>query len=248
MIKNLNVSVAMTTFNGERYVSEQMNSIIAQLEARDELIIGDDGSTDNTLQILEQFAAKDSRIKMLKGNGNSIGIVKNFERVIKACTNDLILLSDQDDVWVPNKVEVIKEYFEKDKGLSLMMSDLIVVNQALETMNESYIKMRGCSTGILRNIIKNGYVGCALAFRRELKEFVLPFPKGIPMHDQWIGIVAEMFGKSIMIEEKLLLYRRYEDNATSLMSNSSPVQKVIWRLKLSVCLMVRKLSRRGSMS
>ena len=243
MIKNLSVSVAMTTFNGERYVSQQIRSIVSQLGVEDELIIADDGSADNTPQILEQFAIEDHRIKILKSKG--IGIVKNFEKAISACTNDLIFLSDQDDVWVPHKVQVIKETFKQEEDVTLIMSDLVVVDQDLKTVDESYLKLRGCATGIVRNIVKNGYVGCALAFRSELKEKILPFPKGIPMHDQWIGIVAEMFGKSKMIEDKLLLYRRYGDNVTSLTSKSSPFQKAIWRLKLSVCLVMRKLSRRG---
>ena len=243
MTKKSSVSVAMTTCNGEKYVSEQIRSIVSQLDAKDELIIADDGSMDNTPQILNQFASEDPRIKVLISDG--VGVVKNFEKAISACSKDLIFLSDQDDVWAPHKVKVIREYFSQEEDVTLIMSDLVIVDQNLKTVNESYIRLRECSTGILRNIVKNGYVGCALAFRSELKEMILPFPKGIPMHDQWIGIMAEMFGKTKMIEDKLLLYRRYEDNVTSLTSNSSPIQKVIWRLKLSVCLMVRKLSRRG---
>jgi len=243
MKKNPNVSVAMTTFNGEKYVSDQIRSIVSQLGVEDELIIADDGSTDHTLQILDQFATKNHRIKILRSKG--IGIVKNFEKAISACTNELIFLSDQDDVWEPHKVQVMKETFRQEEDVTLIMSDLVVVDQDLKTVDESYMKLRGCATGILKNIMKNGYVGCALAFRSELKEMILPFPKGIPMHDQWIGIVAEMFGTSKMVEDKLLLYRRYGDNVTSLTSSSSPFQKAIWRLKLCVCLLMRKLSRRG---
>jgi len=243
MTKNLSVSVAMTTFNGEKYVSEQIRSIVSQLGAKDELVIADDGSTDDTPRIFDQFAKEDGRIRIFKSNG--IGVVKNFEKAISACSKDLIFLSDQDDVWTANKVKIIKEYFSKDEDITLVMSDLVIVDQDLKTVNESYMKLRGCSTRISRNILKNGYVGCALAFRSVLKEFILPFPKGIPMHDQWIGIISEMFGQSKMVEDKLILYRRYGDNVTSLTSNSSPVQKVIWRLKLCVYLMVRKLSRRG---
>jgi len=242
MTKLLSVSVAMTTFNGEKYVSEQIRSILAQLEPKDELIIADDGSTDNTLQILEQFATEEHRVNLLRSNG--IGIIKNYEKAISACTNDLIFLSDQDDVWTPDKVRVIKAYFEREENLTLIMSDLTVVNQALETVNESYMKMRNCSTGILKNIVKNGYVGCALAFRSQLKEFVLPFPEGVPMHDQWLGILAEMFGKTKMVEEQLVLYRRYEDNVTSLISNTSVLQKGMWRLKLCCHLLARRFSRR----
>jgi glycosyltransferase involved in cell wall biosynthesis len=244
MRKNLSVSVAMTTCNGEKYVAGQIESILAQLEADDRLVIADDGSTDKTLEIVKGFASIDDRIKLLYGN--SLGIVRNFEKAIKECSNELIFLSDQDDVWVSDKVKIIKEYFLDHQDVTLIMSDLIVVNQDLETVNESYMKLRGCSTGIVRNIMKNSYVGCALAFRRELKELFLPFPKGIPMHDSWIGLLAEMFGKVRMIEDKLVLYRRYKGNVTSLTSNSSVFQKMMWRMKLSYYLMMRKFVKRGS--
>ena len=242
MIKNLSVSVAMTTFNGERYVSWQIRSIVSQLGVEDELIIADDGSTDQTLKILNQFATEDNRIKILTSNG--LGIVKNFEKAISECTNDLVFLSDQDDVWTSHKVKVIKETFRQE-DVTLVMSDLVVVDQDLETVNESYMKLRGCSTGILRNIVRNGYVGCALAFRRELKEMILPFPKGIPMHDQWIGILSEVFGRARMIEDKLVLYRRYGDNVTSLTSKSSIVKKIGWRLSLCYYLVGRKYRKRA---
>jgi glycosyltransferase involved in cell wall biosynthesis len=242
MKKSLSVSVAMTTCNGDKYVASQIESILTQLDTNDQLVIADDGSTDSTLEIIEGFASSDDRIRILYGEG--LGIIRNFEKAIKECTNELIFLSDQDDVWVPDKVKVVKEYFLAQRDLTLIMSDLIVVNQDLETICESYLKLRGCSTGIMKNIAKNSYVGCALAFRRELKTFILPFPKGIPMHDSWIGLLAELFGKVRIIEDKLVLYRRYKDNVTSLTSNSSVFQKMMWRVKLSYYLMVRKFGSR----
>jgi glycosyltransferase involved in cell wall biosynthesis len=242
-MKKLSVSVAMATCNGDKYVANQIESILTQLDANDELVIADDGSTDDTLSIVKSFATIDDRVRVLYGS--SQGIVGNFERAIKECANELIFLSDQDDVWVPDKVKIIKEYFLAQEELTLIMSDLVVVNQDLETVVDSYMKLRDCSPGIIKNIVKNSYVGCALTFRRELKEYILPFPKGIPMHDSWIGILAEMFGKVKMIDDKLVLYRRYEGNVTSLTSSSSVFQKTMWRLQLSYHLMVRKFSKRG---
>ena len=237
MKKDLSVSVAMATFNGEKYVAQQIESILVQLAPTDELVISDDGSTDDTLTVLRKFAHEDKRVKALQGR--NLGIIMNFERVIRACKGDLIFLSDQDDVWMPNKVQVIKKHFEKDSDLTLVMSDLEVVDQNLKTLHPSFVKMRGCSTGILKNIVKNGYVGCALAYRRELNRIVLPFPSKIPMHDSWIGILAEIFGKVKVIDERLVLYRRTEDNMTSLQSKTSLGQKIIWRIDMAYLLLMR---------
>jgi len=241
-MNKIKVSVAMTTYNGERYLLQQVESILSQLGEEDELIIGDDGSTDKTLEMINKVVAIDKRVKVLQGK--SLGVVRNFERTIKECNNELILLSDQDDVWVSNKIQVTKEHFQKEKKLTLLMSDLVVVDKELKVIHPSYIQLKGCSTGIMRNMVKNGYVGCALAFRKGLLPIILPFPEGIPMHDQWIGILAEMFGRTKMIEDKLVLYRRYEGNVTSLASNSSFWEKAMWRIKLCYFLMVRKMEKR----
>ena len=240
MEKNLSVSVAMATFNGEKYVAQQIESILVQLAPTDELVISDDGSTDDTLTVLRKFAHEDRRVKFLQGS--NLGIVKNFERAIRVCKGDLILLSDQDDVWMPNKVKVIREYFEEDNNLILVMSDLEIVDMNLRTVNESYVKMRGCSTGVVRNLIRNSYVGCGLAYRRELNKIVLPFPKGVPMHDWWIGILAEMFGEAKIVEERLVLYRRTEENATSLYSKVPLIKKVIWRMNMLCLVLMRVIS------
>ena len=242
-MKKLSVSVAMATYNGEKYLLEQVESILSQLEGGDELVIGDDGSTDKTLEIIGEVANGDKRVRGLQGN--NLGVTRNFERIIKECNNELIFLSDQDDVWIANKVEVVKEHFLGEKDLTLLMSDLVVVDKELEVIHQSYMKAKSCSTGIIKNIGKNGYVGCALAFRKDLKSIILPFPKGIPMHDQWIGILAEMFGRTKMIGDKLVLYRRYEGNATSLTSNSPFLEKVTWRIKLCYCLIGRMFSKKG---
>ena len=242
-MKKMSVSVAMATYNGEKYLLEQVESILSQLEDGDELVIGDDGSTDKTFEIISKVADRDKRVRVLQGN--NLGVIGNFERIIKECNNELIFLSDQDDVWVTNKVEVVKEHFLGEEDLTLLMSDLVVVDKELKVIHQSYMKVKGCSVGIHKNIVKNGYVGCALAFRKKLKPIILPFPKGIPMHDQWIGVLAEVVGRAKMIEDKLVLYRRYGDNATSLISNSSFLEKVTWRMKLCYCLIGRMFSRKG---
>jgi len=235
---NLSVSVAMTTFNGDKYVSQQIESIITQLGKDDELIIADDGSTDDTVEIISEYAFSDKRIQVMLNNG--LGLAANFEKAIKACGNDLIFLSDQDDVWMPDKVETIKNYFILDKRLTLIMSDGKVVDKNLSIINDSYIEMRGCSTGVIRNIIKNSYLGCAMAYRKSLNKIVLPIPPYIPMnHDCWIGILAKVFGNVKIINEKLILYRRHDDNVTPLNSTSSMVTKLLWRLQLSCFLLIR---------
>ena len=240
MSGNLSVSVAMATFNGEKYVSEQIESILVQLGVGDELIIADDGSTDHTLEIVMGFADEDERVRVLQNSG--LGIASNFERAIRACGNDLIFLSDQDDVWLPAKVEVIRGCFLEDPEVTLIMSDSRVVDENLEPIYDSYIAWRGCGRGVLRNLFKNGYLGCSMAYRREFNSVVLPIPSRIPMnHDAWIGILAEMFGRVKVIDEKLVLYRRHEKNSTSLYSVTPLRKRLVWRFKLAYFLLIRTI-------
>jgi glycosyltransferase involved in cell wall biosynthesis len=114
----MSVSVAMTTFNGDKYIDEQIKSILIQLDMEDELIISDDGSTDNTVQILKQYSEEYDNIKLHLNN--RLGVVKNFEFAIKECTKDIIVLSDQDDIWVDNKLVEIKKHFSKNSNLLIL--------------------------------------------------------------------------------------------------------------------------------
>lgn len=210
------VSVAMATYNGEKYIKEQITSILKNLTENDEIIISDDGSTDETIAIIKKI--NDNRIKII--NGPKKGIIKNFENAIKNTTGDIIFLSDQDDVWQENKVSTIKEYFEKDMTLKLIVHDNYITDQDLNIINESFFFFRKVKNGLVNNIIKNSFIGCCMAFKSDIKEEILPIPEDMMMHDQWIGLIALMKGKVAFVDNKLIYYRRHGDNSSDFKRNT----------------------------
>lgn len=234
------ISVAMATFQGERYLEAQLDSILPQLGDEDELLISDDGSTDGTKEILSAYAAKDARIRLL--TGPRAGIISNFEFVIRECRGDVIFLSDQDDVWAENKVRRVMEVFART-GAALVMHDAVVKNEDLsETIYPSFFAYRGCRTGYLANIIKNRYIGCCMAFQSRLRDVFLPIPKTIQMHDQWIGLAADRIrGGSALLREPLLSYRRHEGTGSDFSHNSVPV---MIRNRLVLLRELKKASRK----
>ena len=199
------ISVCMATYNGEKYIKEQLDSILVQLGDKDEIVISDDGSSDATIEIVESY--QDSRIKIYRNSFKNL--ILNFEFALKQANGDFIFLSDQDDLWLPNKVEISLAYLIK---YDIVVSNCQVVNQNLEVINKSFFQLNNSGQGLISNLIKNSYLGCCLAFRKEILNKVLPFPKKIPMHDIWVGFVSELFFKPKFIEEPLMLYRRHGSN------------------------------------
>ncbi|BAZ84814.1 glycosyltransferase family 2 protein [Dolichospermum compactum] len=228
----MKISVCMATYNGCKYVNDQISSILVQLRADDELIIVDDKSTDITLQIIDTF--NDSRIKIFKNEVN-LGVTKNFEKAINNATGNLIFLSDQDDVWLPNKVEKILEVFQKYPDITLVLSDAQIIDSEGQVTANSFFKLRGKFVADpLSNFIKNKYHGCTLAFRREMLEVFLPFPDDISMHDIWIGIVNGIYGKAFYIDEPLIQHRRHNSNTSvGIFSNLVILQMLKWRFALA---------------
>lgn len=210
-MKKIKVSVAMATYNGEKYLKEQIRSILNNLGDNDELIISDDGSSDNTIAIINEF--QDQRIRLIEGPRN--GLKANFANAISNTTGDFIFLSDQDDVWFDNKVSIVLNEFLKDDNLLLIQHDAIVVDENDNTLYDSFSNHRKVKTGIIKNLIKNSYHGCCIAFKKELIKEILPIPNSIYLHDQWIGMIAEDNGKTKFINDKLMKYRRHSNNNSS---------------------------------
>ena len=226
----------MTTFNGGRYVKAQIESVLSQLKDADELIICDDVSTDNTLAIIQSFST-DSRI-IIKQNIKRIGVIQNFEQALKLATGEYIFLCDQDDVWLEYKTERMIASLHDS---ILTVSDCKVVNADLKDIQPSFFAIRGSGPGLIKNIHINGFLGCCMAFRKELLPYILPIPKSVPMHDMWIGLVAETIGKVNFINEPLLLYRRHGKNAspTAEKSRFNLYQQIKFRLALFFLLITR---------
>ncbi|KAA0548343.1 glycosyltransferase family 2 protein [Bacillus sp. BGMRC 2118] len=237
----MNVSVAMATYNGEKFIKEQIDSILSQLDAEDELIISDDHSKDRTGEIIQEYTKNDSRVKFFLNDEK--GVTSNFENAIKRTQNEIIFLSDQDDIWKPEKVETVKSYYKKHPEIYMIMSDITVVDQNLNPTIESFYQHRGSRTGVLKNIIKNSYIGCAMSFRKELKSKVLPIPRNVPMHDMWIGLVADMDKSAMLIPESLVYYRRHESTVTTVENTSSLKEKIIWRFQITSLLLQSRMKR-----
>jgi glycosyltransferase involved in cell wall biosynthesis len=231
------ISVCIATFNGEKYLKEQLDSILPQIGTDDELIISDDGSSDATGSIIADYAAKDARIKIFKGPGQ--GVIANFEFAITQTRGELIFLADQDDVWLPEKVATMLDYFAAHPKIDLIVSDLVIVDEKLEVIEPSYFSYRNVKLGFLHNIVKNKYIGAGMAFRSQLKEKILPIPAKVPMHDMWLGLIAAYKKKSALVAQPLTLYRRHGDNASEIQTKASFWQQLKWRCDLSYVLFKR---------
>lgn len=232
------VSVAMATYNGEKYIKEQIKTILDCLEENDELVISDDGSTDNTLCIINSF--NDDRIVLIKGPRK--GIKQNFANAIKNTSGEYIFLSDQDDIWEKDKVTEVIKCFEKE-NCTLVVHDAEVVDENLNMVMSSYYSYRNSGKGIIKNIYKNTYIGCCMAFLSKAKKYVLPIPNDIEMHDQWIGILNDKYGKTYFSTKKLIKYRRHSLN-NSQMNHYGIIKMIKNRLTFIVRYMERIYEKR----
>lgn len=231
----MKISVCMAVYNGEDFIKEQIDSILPQLKDSDELIVSDDGSTDQTLSIINSYA--DDRISVYPSGRKNI--ILNFENALKKATGEIIFLSDQDDVWYPNKVSKMVKYLQ---DFDLVFSNASVFNDTIDETTLLFNKGK-IRTGLFRNLIKNNFIGATMAFNRPILDKALPFPVNIYMHDAWIGSVAEIGGKTFYLDEPLIFYRRHGGNAsqTGEKSKNSFLKKIAMRYNLMFCLLKRFL-------
>lgn len=221
------ISVCMATCNGARYLRAQLESILAQLGPADELVVSDDASTDDTLAIVAGYG--DPRIRVLSGNAWH-SPVRNFENALRHVRGEIIVLSDQDDLWLPGRLDLVRQRLaEKVDQVALIMMDGEVVDSVGHPLGPSIFERNRVGTGIVKNIYDNTYTGCCLAFSRPLLDIALPFPKKLPMHDMWLGILAEIFGQVELVPVKTICYRRHGANVSQRASNPVlQVQRRFW--------------------
>ncbi|WP_083891510.1 glycosyltransferase family 2 protein [Fibrella aestuarina] len=202
------VSVCMATFNGAKFVKRQLLSILPQLEPLDEIIISDDNSTDDTVSVINSI--HDKRIKVHLNKIGS-GPTANFQNALYLCSGDIIVLCDQDDIWLPTKLSDIRHALSTS---DLVITDCIVVDEKEQIIHESFFALRNSRKGFWRNLYKNSYVGCCMAFKKEVLSYSLPFPRHIHMHDWWIGLCVEKLGKVYFLDKPLIKYVRHGNNAS----------------------------------
>jgi glycosyltransferase involved in cell wall biosynthesis len=210
--KNMTISVCMAAHNGAHYIREQIASILPQLGKSDELIVVDDSSQDNTIALIESFG--DSRVRIVR-NVHNMGVVRSFERALQVAGGDILFLSDQDDLWHSEKVREFVARFAAYPTITLIIGNGELIGAAGQSLNERLYSSGAVATGVLANLVKNRYQGSTMAFRREVLSVALPFPKGLPMHDSWIGLVNAIIGKAGYLDQPLVFYRRHGANVTA---------------------------------
>ena len=227
------ISVCMATYNGGKFIREQLESILSQLPTDAEVIVADDGSTDDTLAIVNSFG--DGRIRVLPAEKH-LGVIYNYERALQASKGEFIFLADQDDIWLPGKAEKVLAAL---KDADLVIHDAWMLRPS-EPSGSSWVRtgklsdIRPYRSGVAANWWKNRYTGNCIAFRRLVLDKAFPFPKNLPMHDQWLGLVAEKFFRVSYVTEPLIEYRQHFGNATHIGRSSAGVfQKTKWRFDLA---------------
>lgn len=205
----MSISVAMAVCNGEKYIEQQLNSIIHNLSKDDEIIISYNSSEDATLEMIQEAAHQLPIIKVYSCEEK--GIIVNYENAISHCSNEYIFLADQDDVWTEDKVQKVMECFESEEHPILVMHDSQYTDEELNEQEKTLFTDRIIRKGYVHNLTDNCYDGCCLAFHRDLVKLILPIPRSLSMHDQWIGLVAEKAGNVTFCDEKLLQHRRHSD-------------------------------------
>lgn len=230
------VSVALLTCNSTRWLQPQLQSVLDQLGAADEVVVVDDASTDATVAMIASRG--DPRIRLLANDRNR-GVRAGIERALAACRGEFIFLCDHDDVWLPGKRDALVGALQA--GAVLALSDASVIDGDGRQTESSFMARRGGFRGsLVATLWKNRYLGCAMAFRRELLADILPIPLAVPMHDMWIGALASLHGRVAYVDRPLMQYRRHGGNVSP-ERRAGLLQMLTWRARLLSLVMARRL-------
>lgn len=227
------ISVCMATYNGEKTIERQLRSILSQLSSTDEVILVDDCSTDNTLEVVKKVAGEFPPTVNITQNPINQGPIKSFEKALAQAKGETVFLSDQDDEWLPEKVAAVKEVFEKNQA-DLVVHDGIVIDGNNEVLDNSWnhFNHNDVNQGVIGTFVKNGFTGAMMACSKRLVAAALPFPDKLEMHDQWLFLVAKKNHLNIsVIDKPLMYYVRHGDNVTG-MEKRSAFRRAKGRLKM----------------
>lgn len=236
LVESPSVSVCMAAYNGERYITAQLQSILVQLSGNDEVVVVDDGSTDGTRDRVRAF--QDDRVRLIEHEHNQ-GMSHTFEDAIRAASNSIIFLSDQDDLWVPDKISTIRQAFIDNPHVTLIVTDSSLIHADGSLLLESYLGRYGpFRPGFWANLVRNRYGSHNLAFRASILSEILPLPhKHDVLHDHWIGLRHSLaYGDALYIDRPLTLSRRHETTWSAGRKRSSTLDKIRRRVHLLLAL------------
>ena len=227
----MKVNILMSTYNGQQFLAEQIRSIQEQSYTDWTLFIRDDGSSDNTKEILKDFERQDSRIHLIDSDkSDNLGVIKSFHKLVNHDRADYYFFSDQDDVWLPNKLELsLKEAQNYLADLPLMVyMDLKVVNQDLKIMTESMVKSQShhANTELVQELTENTVTGGVAMINHALAE-MWQETDDILMHDWYLALLASAFGNLVFIDQPGELYRQHSDNVLGARTLSKRFKKWI---------------------
>ena len=212
------IDILMATYNGEKYLRMQIDSILKQKYSNFRLIISDDCSTDKTMDILKEYEKKDKRIKIYKQEKN-LGYMKNFEFLLNKVENNIYALADQDDIWLPEKIEKSLENMKENES-DLVFGDLMVIDENQNVLANSFWKCKGFDRKIKKDkknigLLLNNYItGCTIVSKKSFLKYILPLPENSKylIHDYWIGIVVSLKGKISYERTPYIKYRQHSSN------------------------------------
>lgn len=236
MKRNFTVSIALCTYNGEKYISQQLDSYMVQTILPDEIVVCDDRSSDRTLQIIQDFALRHPAIEWrIYQNEVNLKSIKNFEKAIGLCTRDIIFLCDQDDVWMPSKIEKMLHYFEKDTNALLLFSNAKLIDAYGKELDDTLWSKWGFTEQIQKNWQSNKraffdlyrnfnkVTGATLAFRATLKKNI--FPIKLPenyWHDTWFALNAAGLKGLRFLNEPTIFYRIHPEQQVGVEVKNTP--------------------------
>ena len=236
------ISICMATYNGQKYIRQQVDSICSQLSENDELIISDDYSTDETWDILQSYT--DPRVKIIR-NQLTKGVTHNFENAIKQAQGDIIFLSDQDDVWMPGKIAELSQFLI-DGHYDVVTCNCAVTDANLTIIKDAYYTTESpIDRSVWGNFKKDLWLGCCMAFRRQILEDILPIPQKMAAHDLWIALYSQLHYRCGYYPKVLQYYRRHSDTV-SFAGEKSPNSlwfKISYRVYLAWHLLLRSVKR-----
>jgi len=235
-MKRPRISIAMATYNGAKYLLEQLESFSTQTQLPDELIVCDDGSTDQTLKILENFSKTASFPVRIYCNENRLGFAANFGRAMSLCSGDVIFLSDQDDYWLNNKIECVYANFKEHPDAWVIINDAEITDESLHLTGLTVLGQL-ISAGFNADNLING---CCSAYRRKILPVLLPVPVATHYHDGWLHLLGSSLSCRKVIKKTLQYYRRHDKNTSNYVTNSTSQTS---RLKLLLSTFAEKNRR-----